>query len=711
MVDKNQIIEQIIEELNFRSREGYPLLKKSSHIELLSEILTELGLSSIKHELIENLLIEDEEEPLDAREKERAKKMGLVWKGKGYGKEEDDFISYKNDGGKLVKVDKDGESEPEETKTAFSGEAGDEFKSQLPKEDPAYKPSKKAKEGSYESISTNASQKVKELYGEDGKGELLQKSKTSDDSLKNGYVKGANWVAPGNAGSNFNENMSNEGALILEKYPDLSEDELVDIIFKKTRGSKLGGQQKKTTIEGSDKGNVPKDIPTSDRDLYRNCIITARSARSKYSRAKKAKEAASSQVGFGTQTNTMAFGGTSSDLDNLSNEINSANKVFIHDAGTDKVYEIPKDVMKEWVASSGGGENASDTAVLTKDENGNIIYDGWSDKKGLSDIQGNSTLNDDFSKADKTVDELVSSGKVDSEIASQAKSIINNAQSESNDIEQGYKNAVYKEGQYLSTYEESKKDKLASILEQQDKGYEEAGTKNHVQNLMKKTDSKTHREALDKLLEGSVNEKLTADERKILFRLTEVERANIKASGSEIPAGLDTKKILSDSRDRALDRQRQTVDELNELTGRTSSGKEKPLGDLLGFQETIDFLHLDKIENPADESDHKQILKRNTHLVMGGIDVPPNNIKECLGVDDLNDYEDNFEIVNEERLMKDRSKKYTTGKVVYIYAVNKDGERKFVGEKRYRSKEGATGKTSNTIAWSPEMQSCFDSKR
>ncbi len=502
MVDKNQIIEQIIEELNFRSREGYPLLKKSSHIELLSEILTELGLSSIKHELIENLLIEDEEEPLDAREKERAKKMGLVWKGKGYGKEEDDFISYKNDGGKLVKVDKDGESEPEETKTAFSGEAGDEFKSQLPKEDPAYKPSKKAKEGSYESISTNASQKVKELYGEDGKGELLQKSKTSDDALKNGYVKGANWVAPGNAGSNFNENMSNEGALILEKYPDLSEDELVDIIFKKTRGSKLGGQQKKTTIEGSDKGNVPKDIPTSDRDLYRNCIITARSARSKYSRAKKAKEAASSQVGFGTQTNTMAFGGTSSDLDNLSNEINSANKVFIHDAGTDKVYEIPKDVMKEWVASSGGGENASDTAVLTKDENGNIIYDGWSDKKGLSDIQGNSTLNDDFSKADKTVDELVSSGKVDSEIASQAKSIINNAQSESNDIEQGYKNAVYKEGQYLSTYEESKKDKLASILEQQDKGYEEAGTKNHVQNLMKKTDSKTHREALDKLLEG-----------------------------------------------------------------------------------------------------------------------------------------------------------------------------------------------------------------
>jgi len=704
MADNNQFFEEILLELSYRSDEGYPDFSKPQHITILSEILTEWGLTDVKYELIKNLLKEEEEKPLDAKEKEKAQQLGLVWKGKGYGKEGDDFISYKNVDGKLTKVDKDGEEKPENPKTKVSG--ADDFQHA-----PDIKKKEEPKKSDYESVVVSSKQKVKELYGEDGKGELLQKSKTSNDALKNGYVKGADWVAPGNAGSNFNENISNEGALILEKYPDLSEDELVNILFEKTKDSKLGKQQKKTTIEGSDKGNVPSEIPTTDRDLYRNCIITARSARSKYNRAKKAKEAASSQVGFGTQTNTMAFGGTSSDLDNLSNEIDSANKVFIHDAGTNKVYEIPKDVMKKWVAGSGGGENASDTAVLTKDENGNIIYDGWSDKKGLSDIQGNSTLNDDFSKANERVDILTKSGKVDFETASQAKTIIENAQSESNDIEQGYKNAVYKEGQYLSGYEESKKDELASLLKLQDEGYKKAGTKNHVENLMKKTDSKTHREALDKLLEGSVNEKLTADERKVLFRLAESERENIKSSGSEIPAGLDTGKILSDARDKALDRQRKTVDELNQLKGRTSSGKEKPLGDLLGFQETVDFLHLDKIETPSDENDYKQILKRNTHLVMGGIDVPADNIKGCLGVDDLNDYEDNFEIVNEEKIIKDRSGSITTGKVVYIYAVNKDGVRKFVGEKRYRSKEGATGKTSNTIQWSPEMQNCFDKKK
>ena len=133
MVDKNQIINEIIEELNFRSREGYPLLKKSSHIELLSEILTDLGYSSIKHELIENLLHEEEEAPLDDREKERAQKMGLVWKGKGYGKKDKEGILYKNVDGKLVKVDKDGKEEPEETKSAFSGGAGDDYKANLTK--------------------------------------------------------------------------------------------------------------------------------------------------------------------------------------------------------------------------------------------------------------------------------------------------------------------------------------------------------------------------------------------------------------------------------------------------------------------------------------------------------------------------------------------------------------------------------------------------
>jgi len=311
MVDNNELFEEILLELSYRSDEGYPDFSKPQHITILSEILTEWGLTDVKFELIKNLLKEEEEKPLDTREKERAEKMGLKWLGKGYGKDDGKGVTHKNVDGKLVKVDKDGKEETEKDTTKLTAKDFDYTKDKK-KEEP--------KKSDYESVVASSKQKVKELYGEDGGGELLQKSKTSNDALKNGYVKGADWVAPGNAGSNFNENISNEGALILEKYPDLSEDELVNILFEKTKNSELGKQQKKTTIDGSDKGNVPEEIPTTDRDLYKNCIITARSAKSKYNRAKKAKEAAAeAQIELDKQKKAIENLDTSNPYQNMEN--------------------------------------------------------------------------------------------------------------------------------------------------------------------------------------------------------------------------------------------------------------------------------------------------------------------------------------------------------------------------------------------------------
>jgi hypothetical protein len=105
-MNKIEFIEELLSELSYRSDEGYPILTKSTHITLISEILDEWGLTEIKNTLIENLL-EAGEQTLDPKEKEKAKQMGLVWKGKGWGKEEDDFVSYNVENGKLVKVDRD----------------------------------------------------------------------------------------------------------------------------------------------------------------------------------------------------------------------------------------------------------------------------------------------------------------------------------------------------------------------------------------------------------------------------------------------------------------------------------------------------------------------------------------------------------------------------------------------------------------------------
>jgi hypothetical protein len=222
----------------------------------------------------------------------------------------------------------------------------------------------------------------------------------------------------------------------------------------------------------------------------------------------------------------------------------------------------------------------------------------------------------------------------------------------------------------------------------------------------------THEELLDKLLEEAENGNPNAKKLKVINRVADSERAHLKEKDGEIPAGLDTKIILSNARDEALNLQRDTVDKLNDLTAKSKNGKEKRLGDLLGFQETIDFLHLDKIETPKNDNDIKAYLKRNTHLCMAGVNVPPKSLKECMNVNNLSEAEDNFEVVTDERIMKDRGTgKYTTGKVVYIYAINKNNDRTFIGEKVFRSREGATGKTNNEIKWSKEMQECFDRKR
>jgi hypothetical protein len=572
------------------------------------------------------------------------------------------------------------------------------------KDDKSDKPKQTADEA-YES----AKQKVKELYGDGGK--LLQNSETSDAALNNGYQEGADWVAPGNAGSNFNENMSNEAALIIKKYPDISESELASIIFEKSRNTKLGKQQKSTTVESpskKDRGEIPSSISKDDKNLYKASIIAARSGITKSKRATEGTKLAQEKVGFGSETKTTSFGGTTKDLENLKSKIDSAEKIYVTDEG--RVIEVPKDVMLEWVAGSGGGENASDTAVITEDENGNLIYDGWSDKKGFNDIQGNSTLNDDYTKQSKNIDNLANSGRVSKEDAKRAKAIVEESKKLSAEIEKNYSKASFQEGKFLGTYKGEDKARLVDHLKKQEDGYKNAGTKNHIADAMKQYKVESHEELLDKLSEEATSGKSSANRLKIISRLAGAEKSFQTKNGNEIPDGLDTNKIISNAREQALSLQRKTQERLNEITAKTSTGKEKPLGDVIGFQETIDFLHLDKIKE-ADEGDFKQVLKRNTQLVMAGKDVSPKSIKECLGVDNLKDAEDNFEVVQDEEYFQNAEKTVTTGKVVYIYAVNqKDGNRKFLGTKRYRSKDATTGKTSNTIQWSSDMQKCFDSK-
>ena len=73
MVNKDDIIKDILLEISYRSDEGYPNFSKPAHISILSEVLTEMGLTDVKYELIKNSLEEDKDETFTAKSKESGK--------------------------------------------------------------------------------------------------------------------------------------------------------------------------------------------------------------------------------------------------------------------------------------------------------------------------------------------------------------------------------------------------------------------------------------------------------------------------------------------------------------------------------------------------------------------------------------------------------------------------------------------------------------
>lgn len=118
MADNTQLIEEILLELSYRSKEGYPDFSKPEHITILSEILTEWCMTDVKYELIKNLLREDDEED-----------KKYFHKGKGVyvkigDKDKDDAQRFrKDDSGKYSAVEKDGESSEVDSKTKIGGAA------------------------------------------------------------------------------------------------------------------------------------------------------------------------------------------------------------------------------------------------------------------------------------------------------------------------------------------------------------------------------------------------------------------------------------------------------------------------------------------------------------------------------------------------------------------------------------------------------------
>jgi len=110
----NNLIKKILVEWSYRLDDGMINLHNPKHMIILSEVLKDMKLPTRAIlEVMSNLTEKEKVKPLSDKDKQKMRDMGLIWKGKGYGKEGEKGILFKNVDGKLVKT---GDGETQKTK-------------------------------------------------------------------------------------------------------------------------------------------------------------------------------------------------------------------------------------------------------------------------------------------------------------------------------------------------------------------------------------------------------------------------------------------------------------------------------------------------------------------------------------------------------------------------------------------------------------------
>jgi hypothetical protein len=157
----------------------------------------------------------------------------------------------------------------------------------------------------------------------------------------------------------------------------------------------------------------------------------------------------------------------------------------------------------------------------------------------------------------------------------------------------------------------------------------------------------------------------------------------------------------------SIDILRQLTNNLNQFEVTNIDGKKKPLGDWLQAKELVETLHIDVID--GEDSQGVGRFAGLFNLNMGGVVVETEQLKNCLGSQNSIDFTSNLQVEvpeGEEQYTKSKDGKIT-GRVIYVYAVDKAGQKFKVAKKVQRSSGGQDGKLNNLYVWEPDIKNCF----
>ena len=168
--------------------------------------------------------------------------------------------------------------------------------------------------------------------------------------------------------------------------------------------------------------------------------------------------------------------------------------------------------------------------------------------------------------------------------------------------------------------------------------------------------------------------------------------------------GIDVKKNLSQQRERVVNLQRERVNKLNKI--------KDGLGISMEANEAERAFHLKMMDYPPkeyEEGNPESLMGETLDVNMGGNIVNGEVLKNCLDVENTKEFKERFRLVEDDELTYSQDDPtIVTGKNVFTYAIDtKTNERIDIGFKTYRSKDGAAGKTNNTMTYSTQMQNCF----
>jgi hypothetical protein len=693
-MNKYEFFTELLSELSYRSKEGYPILESREHISILSEILDEWGYSDMKNELIGNLLEAEEKSDEDKKYKGIGGQPPAYVKAGDYQKWQSNPNGFtgpkfsKSETGKYLPIDSsDGEDGEDVSKpNIFSKEAGYEAPD-LDREEPKeIKPS------------TNITDNV---YGMAGEGDTDVKNNMFKYGFK-GYQKGTGKrPAPGSAGSAFNEIASGEGVHMIMENPNISEEELARKMYEQYQETALGKEQSRS----SGVGKIPADIENDK--LYSKCVIAARSARTKNNTTQKRVENLQKDGKFGTIDKVDTYYGADESIEAQLLAINNANKVILPN-GT----EVSKEDAIAFVKAGGGGMNPSDTATFVKDKDGNLLIQFHSDKTSTADIQDNSTLAQEGENYKNAIDNT----DLSDEDKEESKAIVENYSAKMASIEENYNNQTSKIAGRLTEL---------SLEEQLDIIEKDKGTlKKNIEVAIFGKDGKPKKQFRDYLPADATSESLTMKEKyEAIRRMVADGNGKVNevkviskvglALQSKDPSieGIDVKKLISEERAQVVNLQRERVEVLNNKSVDVG-GVPIPLGRLMEAEETIRGFHLSLMDYPPKdykEGNPSSIVGTSLDVNMGGTQVNGEVLRGCIGVNSTTEFKQKFRLKESEELVKD-DEGNVTGKTVFVYAVDTEGKEIEIGKKSYRSKAGATGKTSNTFIYSTELQKCFKSK-